>query len=576
MSSIIVFSKDRPMQLHAYLESLFLFSSLRQEDVAVLFFSNPQISYARVMQEFPNVRWVKEENFHKDLLGLINASKSYTMFGCDDVVFTDDFNLEFAEIVLRDNSDIFGFSFRLGANIKPLPDYIALENGYVKWNWMLASQSHYNYPWELDCTLYRKLDVLEMLNQHQGVIRSPNYFEGDFAVNPKKYINRPNLACASGKSKAIVITVNAVQDTHPNGFDDAKNTDIFSLDDLYNQQHNKLDVKAISNMGNEKIHVGSEYFLLEAFDRLWSLSKVPKEAEMKVSRLKLFFKNIGYLFKYDLKKMANESVTSDKLNLILDGIQFEVDDNLRSLKKPAIMSPLETIKALIVEKPSFCRFGDGEFCLISGEGIAFQEFDRKLARRLIEVFHSNSEAIFIGIPYSYYSSLIGMRQLPKNFIRSWVAENREKITELSIPGRQYYDTGCTQMYAMYEQYNFDEYFSRIQEIWRNREIVIICGKTVFDAIEVNIFDCAKSVEYQYAPSKNAFQVYDKILANAMQVDKTKLIIAILGPTATVLAYDLAKHGYQALDFGHIAKDYDFFRRKVKHSNQTISDFLKPD
>lgn len=207
MPSIIVFSKDRPMQLHAYLESLFLFSNLRQEDVAVLFFLNPQISYARVIQEFPDVKWTKEENFHKDLLGLINASKNYIMFGCDDVVFTGDLNFGLAEDALRDNQDIFGFSFRLGANIKPIPENASFEDGYLKWSWLLAKQPHYNYPWELDCTLYRKLDVLEMLNQHQGGIKSPNYFEGDFAVNPQKYIHRSNLACASGNSRAIVITV---------------------------------------------------------------------------------------------------------------------------------------------------------------------------------------------------------------------------------------------------------------------------------------------------------------------------------------------------------------------------------
>ncbi|MBU4465609.1 MAG: DUF1792 domain-containing protein, partial [Actinobacteria bacterium] len=37
-------------------------------------------------------------------------------------------------------------------------------------------------------------------------------------------------------------------------------------------------------------------------------------------------------------------------------------------------------------------------------------------------------------------------------------------------------------------------------------------------------------------------------------------IAILGPTATVLAYDLHRAGYRALDLGHIAKSYDWWLR----------------
>jgi hypothetical protein len=120
------------------------------------------------------------------------------------------------------------------------------------------------------------------------------------------------------------------------------------------------------------------------------------------------------------------------------------------------------------------------------------------------------------------------------------------------------------------------YFERIKEIWRNRDITIICGKTVFDAIEVNIFDCAKSIEYQYAPSLNAFEIYDDLLMKAKQISKERLVIVILGPTATVLAYDLAIEGYQAIDFGHIAKDYDFYCKKIKHNSETISNFLRPD
>lgn len=39
------------------------------------------------------------------------------------------------------------------------------------------------------------------------------------------------------------------------------------------------------------------------------------------------------------------------------------------------------------------------------------------------------------------------------------------------------------------------------------------------------------------------------------------MIVVLGPTATVLAYDLAKAGYQALDIGHLGKAYDWLKRK---------------
>ena len=38
-------------------------------------------------------------------------------------------------------------------------------------------------------------------------------------------------------------------------------------------------------------------------------------------------------------------------------------------------------------------------------------------------------------------------------------------------------------------------------------------------------------------------------------------MAALGPTATVLAYDLCSARYQALDIGHLDVEYDWFLKK---------------
>ena len=64
--SIIVFSKGRPMQMHAYLESLFLFSDARQEMVTVLYCETGQIRYGKLMQRFSQVTWVRENKFETD------------------------------------------------------------------------------------------------------------------------------------------------------------------------------------------------------------------------------------------------------------------------------------------------------------------------------------------------------------------------------------------------------------------------------------------------------------------------------------------------------------------------------
>ena len=45
--------------------------------------------------------------------------------------------------------------------------------------------------------------------------------------------------------------------------------------------------------------------------------------------------------------------------------------------------------------------------------------------------------------------------------------------------------------------------------------------------------------------------------------KNKLILAILGPTATVLSYDLAREGYWILDIGQLDIEYGWFLLGVK-------------
>lgn len=45
-------------------------------------------------------------------------------------------------------------------------------------------------------------------------------------------------------------------------------------------------------------------------------------------------------------------------------------------------------------------------------------------------------------------------------------------------------------------------------------------------------------------------------------DKSKLILIALGPTATVLSFDLSVNEYTALDIGHIDIEYEWFLQKT--------------
>ena len=126
MISVICFSKDRPMQLEAYIESIMHFGGLNAESITVLFAESAGISYDLIRSRFPGVRWVPEKHFQQDLMILIENAEKYVLFGCDDVVFKDYFDINKCIRTLNQNHEVFGFSLRLGANAE---DYGNLEAG---------------------------------------------------------------------------------------------------------------------------------------------------------------------------------------------------------------------------------------------------------------------------------------------------------------------------------------------------------------------------------------------------------------------------------------------------------------
>ena len=85
--SIVVFSKDRPLQLHAYLESLLLFSDALPQNITVIYKYSEGINYAKVISHFPLINWHNQGDFYSDLMTAVSSSGKYILFGCDDVVF---------------------------------------------------------------------------------------------------------------------------------------------------------------------------------------------------------------------------------------------------------------------------------------------------------------------------------------------------------------------------------------------------------------------------------------------------------------------------------------------------------
>ena len=234
------------------------------------------------------------------------------------------------------------------------------------------------------------------------------------------------------------------------------------------------------------------------------------------------------------------------------------------LKGFNIKSPEETIRTLIDNKCSIARFGDGEFDMICGVGMKYQIFDEVLARRLMKVLNSNEKGLMIGINNVIdleYSK--NYNEFANNFWKKWLNDNKFKLLKLLSKNKQYYSSNITRFYIDYkDKTNVAEYIKKLREIWENQEIVIIEGEYSRLGIGNNLFNNVKSIERIICPSENAFKVYKKIFEEALKIDKNKMILLALGPTATVLAYDLFKEGYRAIYIGHVDIEYEWFLRKA--------------
>lgn len=239
---------------------------------------------------------------------------------------------------------------------------------------------------------------------------------------------------------------------------------------------------------------------------------------------------------------------------------YEIEDS--SIIIPSVLSKEETLEELLNSNKSICRYGDGEFNIIDGSDIGFQNSDSELAKRLKEILIYNRQDIIVGIP-NIFGSLKKYDKKAKQFWRKFLFYNREKIYKCLDMDKQYYDSFISRPYFIFEDKNCDDYFNSLKKLWDKKDIIIVEGKFSRLGYKNNLFSNVSSIKRILCPEKNAWNSYDKILEMCKSISKDKLFIIALGPTATVLAYDLSSLGYRALDLGHIDIEYEWFLRKSK-------------
>lgn len=232
---------------------------------------------------------------------------------------------------------------------------------------------------------------------------------------------------------------------------------------------------------------------------------------------------------------------------------------------PLIRPAEELLERILKDRCSLSRFGDGELEIMQGrERPWFQMPDQRLAERLKEVFHSEDERIMIALADNF-GNLDRYTEEAADGIREYLENGiREDLMSIIDVNRIYYDTYVTRPYMIYREKDYAVHiFELFKRIWEKRNILFVEGKNAFTGVRNDLFEGAASIRRILAPSKNAFLSYEQILDKVKEnVSDDTLVLISLGPTATVLAYDLAMDGIQALDIGQLDNEYEWYLRGV--------------
>lgn len=296
------------------------------------------------------------------------------------------------------------------------------------------------------------------------------------------------------------------------------------------------------------------------------------------SALKNLRKNISYLTRIRLRD-HELLVKKEILQLQEDYIKYDYFDGkgLSAEETLDVMDMFQTVDLLKSSTRGLCRFGDGEFDIMMGHSIAFQKYDRLLQSKLFEILSNKRDNLYVGVPYIPFHNTKKLLPFVRDLART---TRRHRVFMLENASREmtYIDTGFSQVYLNYNNsIDFKKYFDDVKTLFEEKDIVIFAGAGILDKLKYDVFELCASKKIIDCPKRDAFDKYESILMQALGVaEGGALPLFILGPTSTVLAYEMYKKGKIGWDIGHIAKDYNSYKSNSLRTEKEIREFFLPD
>ena len=261
-AEVIVFSKDRALQLHALLGSYFekVFSPVPIHVLYQTSSSEHQKAYQEVFELYScydtsAVRQKDDYSFRTDLIEMLESVHAGKIFFLvDDDLFIEDVDMyDFTKF----DTDKFVPSLRMGLNLtrcytkqqsQQLPEYvpdIMDKSDKISWEWNSGAYD-WGYPLSVDGHLFATQEIIDISKIIS--FNSPNTFEANLQQFLRLFTCRLGVSCR--KSRIVNIPYNKVQRDNENICGDIHQDELLD----YWRNGLQLDYRELYGFMNESVH----------------------------------------------------------------------------------------------------------------------------------------------------------------------------------------------------------------------------------------------------------------------------------------------------------------------------------
>jgi len=223
-----------------------------------------------------------------------------------------------------------------------------------------------------------------------------------------------------------------------------------------------------------------------------------------------------------------------------------------------VVDEFKTIQKIIDIGASIARYGDGELKLCTGKNQMCQPNSYKLQKHLCHILKSDLNNLLVGLPRIYSAESYPEQDLKKR--EFWKRYQGKEFIDLYDCDKQYYSSFITRPDSANE-IDCGGYWRSVKEIWCDRKVILLQGKERRFHKDLRLLETAASLEIICGPRNDAYKKLDELIELLMLYPSSYLIILSLGPAATVLAFEMAKRGRQALDLGHMGMFFAHYHPK---------------